>query len=178
MKISENQPGVTLKKFARGLMTTTCLTAAATAMQASTINETSVAGADFGNTFAVRNDLGAGVTEVIGAINPTSDVDWFRIDGLTAGSTFTINGVFTGGARYGIFDNANVNLVPLATNPGTMTGTVPTDGILVVQVIQNEALATYDLTLGTTAGTPEPSTFGGMALALAGGLTLRRRYKK
>jgi PEP-CTERM motif len=179
MKVIESSKTAALKRFARGLLTTTCLTAAAAGMaQATVVHETTVAGSDFGNSFAARNDLGSGVTEVIGSI-PFSDSDFFQIGGFLAGGSYTITGGYTGFANYAVLNSAGSTVNgALVGNPATMTGTIPSDGILVVQV-QNSEGGTYDLTLAApTSGVPEPSTLGGVGLALAAGFALRRKLAK
>ena len=121
----------------------------------------------------------SGVTEIIGGINPTSDADFFSISGLTAGGNYTINGIYGASARYGVLNSAGGTLSGLLTNPGSMTGTTPNDGILIIQVQQNEQVATYDLTLdASTSSVPEPSTLSTVGLALAAGVAMRRKLKK
>jgi PEP-CTERM motif len=179
MKLTESLRAAALKKFARGLLTTTCLTAAAAGMaQAGVVNESSVAGADFGNTFGLRNNLGAGVTEVIGAA-PNGDVDFFSISGLLGGGAFSISGIYTGFANYSVLNSAQGTVSAGGGNLSPLTGTIPNDGILVVQVSGSEGPTTYDLTLSApTSGVPEPSTLGGVGLALAAGYALRRKLAK
>ena len=171
----------TLKKFARHLLTTTCLTAvAAGAAHGNTINESSVSGGDFGNTFATRNLLGSATTEVIGAISGFTDNDFFQIGGLLGGSAFSISGVYTNFANYSVLNSAQGVISAGGQNPATLAGVVPGDGILVVQVLQSESLATYDLTITANAATtiPEPGTLAAMGLGLAGAFALRRKLAK
>ena len=169
-----------MKKFIRRSLVTTCLVVAATsAAHASIINETSVVGADFNNTFALLNSLGPGVTEVIGAINPFDDLDYFSISGLAGGLGYTITGIYTAMASYEVLTSGNVVLNSLNNNPASMSGTIPDDGILVVHVANNEQMSTYDLSLtAASSGVPEPGTLAGAGLALASGIALRRKLKK
>ena len=84
------QKSARLKKIARHLLATTCLTAAAAGSAgATTITE----GTDFSNTFAGANALPIG-TDVVngsiwGAIVSDPD-DYFRFSGLLAGSSFSL----------------------------------------------------------------------------------------
>ena len=181
MKPSEKAPAAALKKFARHLLTTTCLTAAAAGVaSAGTINESSVPGADFGNTFGVANVLPVGTDGVIGGVN-TSDNDFFRFSGLLGGGAYTLTGVYTGFATYSILNSSQGVLNPGQSNPASFSGTIPGDGILVVSVQQNEQLGTYDLTLAAPqapGGVPEPATLTGVGLGLAGAWALRRKRAK
>jgi len=184
MKVSDNAT-TALKKFARGLLTTTCLTAAAAGMaQAGIINESGNFGATdaFGNSFALLTALPGGTTEVQGALNPAGDNDFFRFSGLLAGASYSFVGFYEiGAAQFGVLTSGGATLNALASNPASMTGVVPGDGMLVVQVLQNEQVMNYDLQLtAAQAGVPEPSTAAGagLGLALAGAMTLRRKLAK
>lgn len=171
----------TLKKFARHLLTTTCLTAvAAGAAHGNTINESSVSGGDFGNTFATRNLLGSATTEVIGGVSGITDNDFFQIGGLLGGSAFSISGVYTNFVNYSVLNSAQGVISAGGGNPATLAGVVPGDGILVMQVLQFEGLANYDLTITAPAATtiPEPGTLAMMGLGLAGAFALRRKLAK
>ncbi len=164
-----------LKKLARHLLTTTCLTAAATSVaHAGTINET----VDFSNTFGGANALPVGTTEVLGSINPQNDTDFFQFTGLLGGGSYSLAGFYEGSLKVGLLDSANTFLHSLANNPPTFTGTVPGDGILVVEVAGNEQIAAYDLQLTAQSGTPEPSSVAAVATGLAGAWALRRKLKK
>lgn len=164
-----------IKKLARKLLTTTCLTAVATgAAQATTFNETT----DFSNTSATANLLPVGTDRVFGSINPSGDIDFFKLTGLTPGALYSLIGTYEGSARYTVLNSALTTLNTAVDNPALLTGTIPGDGMLVVGVLENEQIAFYDLTLQTSAVTPEPATTAGVGLALAGALALRRKQKK
>jgi hypothetical protein len=180
MDPTQKAPAKGLKKFARHLLTTTCLTAAAAgAAHAGTINETSVSGGDFSNTFGGANALPAGTTEVLGQLNPFSDTDFFMFSGLLGGGAYTLTGVYTGFANYGILDSLGNTLNSPTGNPASLGGTTPGNGILVVEVLNSEGTPTYDLTLNAAqAGAPEPSTLSAVGLGLAGAFALRRKLKK
>lgn len=175
MNLSDKKPGA-LKKLARELLTTTCLTAvAAGAAQAATVNET----VDFNGSFATANVLPLGTDRVLGSINPSGDNDFFQFTGLLGGGAYSLAGLYEASASYTVFNSAGVVLNVETTNPPLFTGTIPGDGILVVGVEQNEQISFYDLTLtAPTTGVPEPSTAVGVGLALAGALALRRKLAK
>ncbi len=161
------------KKLARKLLTTTCLTAVATgAAQATTFNETT----DFSNNSATANLLPLGTDRVLGSINPSGDIDFFKLTGLTPGALYSLIGTYEGSARYTVLNSALATLNTAVDNPALLTGTIPGDGMLVVGVLQNEQIAFYDLNLQTSI--PEPSTAAGVGLALAGALALRSKQKK
>ncbi len=173
----ESSAARAMKKLARELLTTTCLTAvAAGAGQAATFNESTLP--DFNNTFASANTLPGGTDVVLGSISPSSDNDFFQFTGLLGGGTYTLSGIYEGAATYQILNSAGGVLNTAVTNPASFTGTIPGDGILVVGVTQNEQVALYDLTLSAPTAVPEPSTAAAVALALAGGLALRRKLAK
>ena len=169
-----------MKKFISRSLVTACLVAVATsAAHASIINETSVVGADFGDSFALLNSLGSGVTEVIGEVNPFLDHDYFSISGLAGGMGYTITGIYTAMASYEVLTSGNVVLNSLDNNPASVSGTIPGDGILVIHAKHNEQISTYDLTLtAASSGVPEPGTLAGVGLALASGIALCRKLKK
>ena len=170
-----------LKKFARRLLTTTCLTAAAVgAAHAGTINESIVG--DFSNTFAgagLTNSLLPNGTNVVnGGLNPSGDLDFFTFQGLSAGTSFTLAGTYENGQFVTLYNSAQTALTVQASNPPTLTGIVPGDGMLVVGVTNQEQVTGYSFTLtATPAATPEPSTIVGGGLGLAA-LALRRKRKK
>lgn len=151
-KICERKQEIYSKEIrARELLTTTCLTVAATgAAQAASFSEGGNFGTtdQFGNSFGAVFALPAGTDRVFGAIGPTGgDNDYFAFSGLAA---------------------------------GPFGGIVPGDGVLVVEVLQNEQIAYYHLTLtaqsAPTSSVPEPGTVATVGLGLgAAGLAARRR---
>src|SRR4051812_43057138 len=119
MKVTDRSTAA-LKRFARGLLTTTCLTAAATGMaQAGIVNEGGNGGAtdSFGNTFALVTALPGGTTEVIGGINPAGDNDFFRFSGLLAGAGYSFAGAYGGFAQYGVLTSSGATLNAAVSNP-------------------------------------------------------------
>ncbi|MGH9723199.1 MAG: PEP-CTERM sorting domain-containing protein [Bryobacteraceae bacterium] len=178
MKFSEKSPVKAVKKLARELLTTTCLTAVAAGVaQATPFNESTVV--DFNNTFGTANDLPLGTDNVVGGLQTISDNDFFRFLGLAAGGAYTLTGSYELNASYSVLDSGGGVLNGPATNPPIFNGIVPGDGILVVGVNQQEQTAFYDLNLAAqSAEVPEPSTTAGVGLALAGALALRRKRTK
>ena len=170
-----------LKKYARHLLATTCLTVAATTAQATTFSE---GVNDFGNTFAARTGLPGGTTQVFGGVNPGNDFDdFFFFSGLPLGGAFTFTGLYEGAVNVSVLTNGNsvINGNSNLSNPPTMTGTVPGDGILVIGAHGFEGTAFYDLRLDVVGGTsqiPEPATAGLAGLALASAVALRRKTAK
>ncbi len=184
------QKSARLKKIARHLLATTCLTVAAVGVAgASTFTE----GSDFSNTFAGANALPIG-TDVVngslfGSLAPDND-DYFRFSGLLAGSSFSLNASTPDSGWLGnllVFSSSQSQIGTTQalhnSAPANASGIVPLDGILVVDVAFSEGTGpdayTVSLTapLDQTAQTPEPSTLAGVGLGLAGALALRRRQK-
>ena len=167
-----------LKKMARKLLTTTCLTAAAAgAAQATTLNETT----DLGNSFLTNTPLPVGTDRVTGTLNGGFDpADFFKFTNLVGGSSYTLTGLYTGFQTVTVLNSAQAVLNAPVSNPASFTGIVPTDGMLIVGVIDNDGAQSYDLSLnaGQSTTTPEPATFAGAGLALAGLMALRSISKK
>lgn len=165
-----------LKKLARQLLTTTCLTAAAAgAANAGTVNESTFT--DFSNSFGGANELPLYTDRIIGQMNPSGDLDFFKLTSLVAGSGYTITGSYTSAQSVAVLNSGGGSLNGLSINPASLIGTVPADGTLVIQVLNQEAVASYDFTVNAQT-VPEPSTGVAAALGLAGAWALRRRLKK
>jgi MYXO-CTERM domain-containing protein len=186
----------TLDNFARGLLATTCLTAAcgSTAL-AGTVN---LPNSDFGNTTpgvllptgtTLVNAFVGELASEQGFLNP----EWFEFQGLTPGATYNLSAVYSPfgprgesgngetGVRMNVFTNSQT---PLFTNlslegPGlqaAVSGLVPSDGFLDIEITGNRGSNTelaargsfYQVGLSVEGSTtPEPATFAQMGAGLA-----------
>ena len=176
------QKNARLKKIARHLLATTCLTAAVAGMaSATTFTETS----DFSNVFAGANVLPIGTDVVhaaVGFVNGVSDpADYFQLKGLFAGSAFSLQ-TMTSDVLAGYMSIYSSSQSPIGSSKSFFTnqnasvsGIVPADGILVVGITETEGGGAYTVNLLNTA--PEPSTLVGAGLGLASVVALRRRRK-
>lgn len=172
---------MSLKKFARGLLATTCLTVAAGAAQAGTFTETT----DFGNTYAAATSLPPGTDVVNGTLTWPGDMDDFvRFSGLV-GTSYTLTETNASGlfSQLSVFSSSN-GVTPIggpvgvgSSGSNSVSGAIPGDGVLIVDVHNGEGSGGYSLNL-QTSGVPEPSTLGGVGIALAASLAMRRRQKK
>lgn len=192
-----------LKRLSRHLLATTCLTlASVAAAHATTINESSVAGGDFSNTFAGANDLGAlgtslgtpltipGSNTAVGTISSGSDADFFAFTGEPAGAGFTYNIVDTsnGQGRASVLNSSATNIGSTPTLsifsfnnsvPVSGGGIVPADGKVLIEILTGcECGFSYTATV-TAPVAPEPGTLAdvGVGLALAGAVALDRRRR-
>ena len=180
-----------LKRLSKHLLATTCLTLAGVgAAHATTINETSAPGSDFGNTFALATNLSsiAALTPATGdTVNgtlPFNDHDYFTFTGEPAGKLFSITEIASR-ASQGTMEVLNsaqgvvVNTVGLTTTQTAYEAVVPNDGILTVVVNYGACSeCTIGYSIGLTAPVaPEPGTLAevGLGLGLAGAVALRRR---
>lgn len=82
---------------------------------------------------------------VSGTISSNADVDCFEFQGLSAGTTFTLSNsqAVTQGLKVTAYDSSNNQLASgsLEGAGSTLTGTTPTDGLLVVKVAHDPASA-------------------------------------
>jgi len=173
-----------LKKIARHLLATTCLTVAAAGIgHATTLNEST----DFGNTFALATPTPLGTDVVNGNVGGADGQDFFVFSGLTPFAVFsyvvsTTSSPFAGDVT--VFNTSNSTLAGPTffqlTENGGGAGFIPGDGILVVGIDGNEGTGNYSFSLTAPldpSPAPEPSTMVGLGLGLAGGLALKRRQK-
>jgi hypothetical protein len=185
------------ENFTRGLLTTTCLTAAGSAAIAGPIT---LPNSDFPNTApgvllpagtTVVNAFAGGLPAEAGNLSP----EWFEFQGLTPGSGFTLTAVYNplgrrsgsgngeSGMRMNIFDSIGegiVTNVSLELNQNnTAIGNVPGDGLLDVEMTAGSPGSNYQVTLGGGGvGVPEPGTLGVVGLGLAGALAWSRKRRK
>ncbi len=167
-----NPSSTSLKSLKLALLAGTCLTSTASA---ATVVEATDFG-DFGGTFLTSSTLTPGTTLVQGAVTPFSDLDYFSFTGLNSGVTYNLNFVaaFSGALDYQLFNSSETLLSSNSFGGGGFltSGTVPSDGILVVRINNNEGSA-YSVSINPEA-VPEPSAalLGGIGLAAA---ALRRK---
>jgi hypothetical protein len=169
-----------LKKLARTLLTTTCLTAAAGAAHANTFLESSFGGGDFSNVLTSPSNIGVTADVVQGTLETpccTDTADFFQIPGLVAGAKYTLSYVQNSGfsgVLLQLYDGTTTFSGPYGSGSVT-TITVPVDNNLVFGIAGSEGPSSY--TIGFAAQAPEPGTLGLAATALASALALRRRKK-
>jgi hypothetical protein len=160
-----------LHRLKLALLAGTCLSGTSSAA-------TVVESTDFGNTFATTTSLPAGTNEVMGTISnsPPSDLtDYFSFTNLISGAAFSIS--YAGGYHnFDVLDSAEVSFGGVSgTTATTISGTVPTNGMLIARVGYNEGAPSYTVNINSEA-VPEPSgaLLGGIGLT-AGALLRRRR---
>jgi hypothetical protein len=196
--IANKNPAI--KNLSRALLATTCLTAASGISGATTITEgQDPAPTDFGNTLGTATLLPFGTTTVFGSLNAEGDrTDFFEFQSLAGGQAFTVSGLYNpfgqeAGTYILPFDSSGtpISVEGLATggsqagfgslegSGAVLNGTIPADGIIIVEVNvpMFDSAPTYEVDL--TANTvPEPSTLVTAGLALAGGLAWRRKRSR
>jgi hypothetical protein len=185
-----------LKRLSRHLLATTCLTLAGVgAAHATTINETSAPGTDFGSTFGTATNLSSiaalavpGTNNALGALSGGGDLDYFTFTG-EPGTAFSYNITDTsnGQGRATILNSLAANIGSTASlttfafngSPLTGTGLVPTDGKIIVDIVTGcECGFSYNATV-SAPNAPEPGTLAdvGLGLGLAGAIALGRRRR-
>jgi hypothetical protein len=170
-----------VKKLARTLLATTCLTvASAGAGLAGTVDE-SVFG-EFSKSSSSPTILPTGTDTVLGSLSSTGidGIDFVKFINLIGGSTFDLTATDTSGASIQILSDTPSTIVPLTFfSSGSPFDSgpfiIPGDGNLIVGIGSNEGSSNYALTLTDPQGAPEPGTFGAVGLALAGALAWRRK---
>jgi PEP-CTERM motif len=162
------------KNLKLALLAGTCLTSVANAA-------TVIESMDFGNTVsaALGSPLPVGTDMVSGTVNFTTDLaDFLAFTNLVPGSPFSME--FTGGGlTFNMFDSvaARVGSGGLSTSPAIITGSVPSNGILVAYIGNVEGSSyTANLT-ATTIPEPHAVTLAGLGVAAAA-LRRTRRAKK
>ena len=207
-----------LENFARGLLSTTCLTVACGASAvAGTVTLTPEQTPN--TTPGVLLPIGTTIVDGFAGVKPSeagfAGTDWFEFQGLTPGSSYTLTANYSpllppraesGNGESGIVVNLFTNSQsPLFLNQSiegmftgnmgaTLTGIVPSDGFLDVEVVSNQpsedggnfALnggSTFQVGLTAETGSqstnaPEPATLGTVGVALAGALAWSRKRRK
>ena len=175
-----------LKKFARGLLATTCLTiASGGAAQAATFTE----GTDLSNFSNAPFVLPSGTNIVNGSLFFSTDTaDWVEFTNLLGGSLFTLNATTPTSFFFptvNVLDDKQAQVVgPAAFSSGSDANLgptlVPADGNLIVGITTtgSEGAAPYTITLNAQQSVPEPGTLGSVGLALAGAFLWRRKRNR
>lgn len=192
MATSEKLSNLIESRFAQTLLSTTCLGALGSiSVSGQVINEgTSPAPSDFGGTFGTAYVLPMGTTTVRGG-ESSSDADFFEFTNLSPGTSFSLLGSYNPAhqeAAAGFFHVYNssqtqigsATLEGVSRPGGTVTGTVPNDGTLTVQVGgSGGSSSTYQFDMTATV-VPEPAqtalAVGGATLA--GAFAWRRKRAK
>jgi hypothetical protein len=176
-------------RFTKTLLTTTCLGVAASGgAQATTIlivEGTTPAPADFPNS-SPSYLLPVGTNLVQGQLHSASsdNDDFFEFQSLMPGQSFSILGTYNplGQERqvsYQVFNSSGTSLgiATLEGEGGLVSGTIPNNGNLIVDVsFSSQGSPTYQVALTTeVAPTPEPAVGPVAGLALAAALAWKRK---
>jgi len=203
-----------LEGFARGLLSTTCLTVVCgSSAVAGTVTEPISAFPNSSPGYLLP--IGTTVVNGFAGVKPSeggfAGTDWFEFQGLTPGSSYTLTSVYNPLGQRGESGNGESGLTislltnsqsPLFTNvsmegPGVsgvnaLTGIVPSDGFLDVEIVSNQIAeqsfvegggSNYQVTLAAetgsaSTGAPEPGTMATVGVALAGALAWNRKRRQ
>jgi len=178
------------ERFTQKLLTTTCLGVAASAAAHANaiiiVEGTVPAPSDFPNS-TPGYLLPIGTNVVQGQLHATTDLsDWFEFQGLAAGRSFAIISTYNPlhqerGVSFQVFNSLGSQLgsETLEGPGGLVAGTIPNDGELLVDMHYNQSgNPTYQVNLTAEIGqAPEPALGWGTGLALAAGLTWKRKKR-
>jgi hypothetical protein len=177
------------EKFTHALLATTCLSVvaggSASAATILIVEGTAPAPADFPGT-APAYFLPVGTNVVQGQLHSSTgdNDDFFEFQSLNPNSSFVILGTYNplGQERqvsYQAFNTSggSLGIATLEGEGGIVSGTVPSNGDLIVDVrFSSQGSPTYQVALtAELAVAPEPSTFATTGLAIAGALAWRRK---
>ena len=173
-------------RFRRSLLATTCLSVGVggSATAGAITEGTAPAPADFPNS-SPGTLLPLGTTIVFGTLTGGGDLqDWFEFQGLSGLTPFTLLGQYNPlglerGTHFSVFNSSNslIGSTTLEGFGGTVSGTIPADGNLIVEVNGAVLSAPYEMALTASLGAqaPEPGTLATAGLAIAGALAWRRK---
>lgn len=178
-----------LKKLAGRLLATTCLTAAtsAVALGGSVTLPEGAQGAYPGDLLPLGTTMVSGIV----SLNNGSAGDFFEFQGLTGGESFSalgleIESISLQGINYELYADTpspetvlQSSTAVAGTTNSFPTGTVPTDGNLIVEIMPtNEAASNYIVTINSPVPEPETLSTLGLGLIGLGGLGRRRLRSK
>lgn len=187
-----------MNKLTRMLLASTCLTALASGPAAAlTSNEV-----EPNDSLATANVLPLGTTEIVATAESFPVTDFFKLNGLVPGDTFTaiierqgVGGAgfffetqFTASASGGAFIDSELLGDPNCcgfVQTATVTGAIPANGMLVFStvgsVIEGGPMSYHiTITAPLAVAAPQAHTFGLLGAGLAGlaGLTALARRKR
>jgi len=175
------------KKFMRGVLAATCLTAAgAGAAHASTVTEV---GDNFSHNLASPTVLSVGTTQVIGTVAdgvPSFQTDYFAFEDIFSNFDLKFTATSCCDLSAELFNSSSSSLAGPTTFSSIggaihLTGSAPGDHILIVRLANGTEGSAYqvDLIAGEgTAAVPEPGAAGLTGLAMGAGLLGLRRRKQ
>jgi hypothetical protein len=174
------------KRFMRGVLAATCLTAAgAGAAHAGTVTELND---NFSHSLASPFVLSTGTTQVIGTVSDgavTLQTDYFAFQDIFSNFDLKFTATSCCDLSAEIFNSSDSPLAgptTFSTVGGAihLTGTAPGDHVLIVKLANGTEGAAYqvDLVAGGATAAPEPGAVGLTGLAMGAGLLGLRRRKQ
>ena len=166
-----------MNKLSKLLLATTCLTAVS-AGPAAAVSEI-----EPNNSFGAAQVVPLGTTQITGTLDSnfaTNFFDFFRLDGLQPGGTFTVTlsvltpAVEVGEQFMGALNTSQTLLDGSGLNDGDqLTGTIPGNGTIILEIegfTDVEQVFSYALNISAprVAGVPEPSVLSLLGAGAAG----------